>query len=82
MNPFEMVAIIVAVVVLGSVLRTRFGGGGGRGGAGLDELRAQNQTQAQRIAQLEERVKALESVVTDGHYDLHRQFKDLGASPR
>jgi len=34
----------------------------------------------QRLAQLEERVRVLERIVTDERFELNRQFKDLGTS--
>jgi membrane protein implicated in regulation of membrane protease activity len=32
-----------------------------------------------KLAEVEERVRVLERIVTDERYDLKRQFKDLGA---
>jgi len=32
-----------------------------------------------KIEELEERVQVLEKIVTDKHYDLNQQFRDLGA---
>ena len=71
MNQFEMVAFIVLVVSIAGVLRVRFLNPNKRAD---DSLAKQQEA---RIAKLEERVKALETVVGDKHYDLRQQFKDL-----
>ena len=76
MDAFEMVAIVVALSVTAGVLnswiKTRGAGGSGPAGMTAD--------QSARLAKLEERVKALESVVSDGHYELKQKFKDLERS--
>lgn len=79
MNPFEMTTIIVIAALIAGVLRSRYGTPRHGGGAALAELSAQSQAQQARIAQLEERVKALESVVTDSQYELRQRFRDLSA---
>ena len=55
MNPFEMVAVIVVAVMLASVLRAKYGHGGGRRGDG--EGRS-GEDQAETL-RLREEVKAL-----------------------
>jgi hypothetical protein len=71
MNVFEMVALIVTISVAGAVLKSWI------------RQRRQEPDAAgeQRIARLEERVRALEAVVTDHGYDLRKQFKDLEGKP-
>lgn len=69
MNPFEMVVLIVIITVGAGVARTW--------------LKQRNlapppdPAKDQRLARLEERVSALEAIVTDHGYDLRKQFKDL-----
>lgn len=71
MNPFEMVVLIVALVMVGKFLQTvvekRHQKPDGMGDPARDE----------RLANLEERVRVLERIVTDSGYDLRRQFRDL-----
>ena len=74
MNQFEMIAIIVFVAIAGGVIRTAL----------RYRVAAPPQPDPQqdkRIAALEERVRALEAVVTDHGYDLKKQFKDLERTP-
>lgn len=71
MNPFEMVVIIVALVVFGRYLQTR------AESRRQETAAAEGSPSEDRIAQLEERVKVLERIVTDSGYDLRRQFRDL-----
>jgi hypothetical protein len=70
MDPFEMVVVIVAISVTAGLIRTWMkrpvAGAGGMTPA-----------EEQRVARLEERVKALESVVGDSSYELKQKFKDL-----
>ena len=69
-----MVAFIVLVGVIGGVLRAfiKSRSTAGPGGMTAD--------QEQRMAKLEERVKALESVVGDASYELKQKFKELERS--
>ncbi len=73
MDVFEMVVVVVAISVTAGLLRTwiksRPANGGGAAGMTAE--------QHARLAKLEERVKALESVVGDGSYELKQKFKDL-----
>ena len=73
MQIYEMVVVIVVVVMTTGLLRTwiksRTAGGGAPAGMTAD--------QAARLAKLEERVKALESVVGDASYELKQKFKEL-----
>lgn len=72
MNPFESAFAIVALVLIGNlveiVVRQRH------------VRRPDDNVNAdliQRLHQLEERVRALERIVTDERFDLKQQFKDL-----
>lgn len=71
MNVFEMVVIIVVVVTIGKFLQVAVEKRHRR------EDRGQTTARDERLADLEERVRVLESIVTDSGYDLRRQFKDL-----
>ena len=72
MSAFDMVAFIVLVGVIGGVLRAFIKSRGPVAGpAGMTG------EQEKRLAKLEERVKALESVVGDASYELKQKFKDL-----
>jgi len=71
MNVFEMVVIIVALVTIGKFLQVAVEKQHRRPGHEADP------SGDDRLASLEERVKVLESIVTDSGYDLRRQFRDL-----
>jgi len=71
MDVFEMVVIVVAISVTAGLIRSWIRSRPAEGGGGLSV------DQAARLAKLEERVKALESVVSDTSYELKQKFKDL-----
>lgn len=71
MDVYEMVVIIVTVSVTAGLLRTWIKSRPAAGAAGMTV------SEEQRLARLEERVKALESVVSDTSYELKQKFKDL-----
>ncbi len=64
MNPAEMIVAIVALVVIGGVLRTRFAAHAPR-----DTVHPPADDEARRLAyevrQLKERIQVLERVITD-----------------
>lgn len=70
MGPFDMVAFIVLIGVIGGVIRSivkaRSAGGG-----------AMSAEQTARLARLEDRVKALEAVVGDSSYELKQKLGEL-----
>lgn len=71
MTAYQMVFGIVFVVFAGLVLMKYFD---------RKKQDAENDLTAEdvaRLADLEERVKVLERIVTDKRYDLHREFDDL-----
>ena len=74
MDVYEMVVVIVAISVTAGLLRTWIKRPAGGGPAGMTA------EQSARLGKLEERVKALESVVSDGSYELKQKFKDLERS--
>ncbi len=73
MDVFEMVTIIVIASIVGGLIKAKISAG--RNGPVADNTQAA--AQQARIDKLEERVRALETVVTDHGYDLKRQFREL-----
>ena len=75
MHPFEFAVAMVALVLIYKLIRTLI----------IHNKRAPrrddpvNMELVERLAQVEERVRVLERIVTDERYDLKQQFKDLGA---
>lgn len=71
MGVFEMVVAVVSICMAAGLIRlwikSRAPSDGG----------AMSAEQQARLARLEERVKALESVVGDASYELKQKFKDL-----
>lgn len=67
MNPFEMVVLIVAIVTLGGVLRSKNGKRRGKGGARPVEDQMENQLLRSEIKELKERIAVLERLATDTH---------------
>jgi hypothetical protein len=72
MNPFEMVVIIVALGILGGVVKNYFDSRGDIEASSKERKRMQN-----RIDEMEDRLRILERIVTDDNYELKRQFHDL-----
>jgi hypothetical protein len=75
MHPFEFALAIVALVLIARLIRLAIVQGK-RPPRRDDPLNAEL---IERLAQVEERVRVLERIVTDERYDLKQQFKDLGA---
>ena len=72
MGVFEMVVVIVALSVTAGVINSWIKSRrGATGPAGMTP------DQESRLVRLEERIKALESVVGDGSYELKQKFKEL-----
>lgn len=75
MHPFEFALAIVALVLITRLVRLAIV-------QSKRPLRRDDAVTAElieRLAQVEERVRVLERIVTDERYDLKQQFKDLGA---
>jgi hypothetical protein len=75
MHPFEFALAIVALVLIFRLIKLAIVGG--KRPARRDE--AVHAELMQRLAEVEERVRVLERIVTDERYDLKQQFRDLGA---
>ena len=72
MNPFEMTVIIVALAILGGVIKHYLDSRGD-----MDVSSEEHQRLLSRIDDMEERIRVLERIVTDENYELKRQFRDL-----
>jgi hypothetical protein len=72
MGPFDMVAFIVLVVVIGSVIRSIVKARTAKVAGG-----ALTAEQTARLTKLEDRVRALEAVVGDSSYELKQKLKEL-----
>jgi hypothetical protein len=73
MHPFEFAIAIVALVLVYNLIKTIFRQKHMRRSAD-DGVAAEL---AERLRQVEERVRVLERIVTDERFDLKQQFKDL-----
>ena len=78
MNPFEMVVLIVAIVMVASVMRAKFGHSHRRRGVEADP-REQVETLRLKdeVKQLKERIHVLERIATDKESTLSRQIEEL-----
>jgi hypothetical protein len=74
MNPFDLAAFIVLVVCVTKVLQSIFRRKQAEPDPELME-------RLRRVERLEERVRVLEKIVTDGRYDLKRQLDELERTP-
>ena len=74
MNPYEMVAVIVIVVMIARVLRDRY-----RHQAMTPPMTDDMRIMADELARLRERVQVLERVITDDHsgHDLAARIERL-----
>lgn len=73
MNPFEMVVLIVAFVMIASVLRARYSARQGREPS--DSLEARQLRD--EIRQLKERIQVLERITVEKEDSLTRQIEEL-----
>lgn len=76
MNPFEMVAFIVAAVMIASVLRARYQSKSGNAGSGPEE-RAEVLRLRDDVKFLKQRVQVLEQIVTDRGAETASQIEAL-----
>lgn len=85
MNPFEMVVIIVAIVMIGRIISTRHGGRLGRGlDAGFGRRRGAEPAEdheklrlREEMQDLKQRVAVLERIVTDRGLELADEIEKL-----
>lgn len=78
MNPFEMVVLIVAIVMIAGVLRARYKSveQGSAAQPDPDAIRLREE-----VRQLKERVATLERIATDSSSSLHREIEALRERP-
>lgn len=76
MNPFEMVAFIVAAVMIASVLRARYQSKSGGGEISAEE-RAETLRLRDDVKFLKQRVQVLEQIVTDRGAETASQIEAL-----
>ena len=77
MNPFEMVAIIVVAVMIGSVLRAKYGHRHRDSHEVSPENRAENLRLKEEVGELKERIKVLERITVEKENTLARQIEEL-----
>ena len=77
MNPFEMVAVIVVAVMIGSVLRARYQSRN----CGDGEIRPQDQAENLRlreeVKELKERLKVIERITVEKENSLAMEIESL-----
>ena len=79
MNPAEMIVAIVALVVIGGVLRARFNAFGPRHADRFQPDMTDTRRLTQEVRDLKERIQVLERVITDNRStsDLDREIERL-----
>ena len=78
MNPFEMVVLIVAIVMIASVVRARYGyhRRGGEGAISPEE-RPETLRLRDEVKELKERIKVLERITVEKENSLSKQIEEL-----
>ncbi len=79
MNPFEMVVLIVAIVMIAGVFRSRHGSSRRRGRSRDDEAIEPAETLRLReeVKMLKERLHVLERITTEKESSLSREIEEL-----
>ena len=82
MNPYEMVVLIVAIVMIAGVLRARVGGGRrGRRGCGEGQLEAataaENSRLRDEVQALRDRIAVIERITVEKESSLEREIEKL-----
>jgi hypothetical protein len=75
MHVFEMIVIIVVVCSIVGLIKHWLDSRARDAHQG--DVSAREEEQRKQIAELKERVKILETIVTDGNYELKKQFREL-----
>jgi uncharacterized protein YlxW (UPF0749 family) len=75
MNPFEMVVLIVAIVMIAGVFKARHGHRSHRDADPAEGL--ENERLREEVAELKERIKVLERITVDKENSLARQIEEL-----
>lgn len=79
MNPFEMVVLIVAIAVFGTMMKERYKQ---RARSGDPQSAAENDRLRAEIADLKDRIVVLERLATDKRSRLADEIDALGAPDR
>ncbi len=77
MNPFEMVVLIVAIVMIASIFRAKYGVGRHGRGDGPAVHDANSDRLRDEVKQLKERIAVLERLATDNTSSLDREIEKL-----
>jgi uncharacterized protein YlxW (UPF0749 family) len=78
MNQFEMIVLIVAIVMVASVLKTRMGGGRRHRAHGpAPEESAENRRLKEEVRALHERIAVLERITVEKESSLEREIEKL-----
>ncbi|HYE27282.1 MAG TPA: hypothetical protein VEA61_03470 [Allosphingosinicella sp.] len=79
MNQFEMVVVIVAIVMMASVLRARYGRRRGRHqrDEGMPAAAAENSRLKEEVQALRDRIAVLERITVEKESTLEREIEKL-----
>ena len=78
MNPFEMVVLIVAIVMVASVLRSRYGAQHRRSRPGVEgQSDAETLRLREEVKALKDRIHVLERIAVEKEDTLSRQIEEL-----
>ena len=78
MNQYEMVVLIVFIVMVASVLKSRVHGGRRRGTPAIDPAeQAENLRLRDEVKQLKDRIHVLERIAVEKEDTLSRQIEEL-----
>jgi len=77
MNPFEMVVLIVAIVMIASVVRAKYGHRRDSLEGADPAERLENQRLREEVSELKERIKVLERITVEKENSLSRQIEEL-----
>ena len=75
MNPFEMVVLIVAIVMIAGVVKARHHRRGLEDSDPAEQV--ENARLREEVAELKERIKVLERITVDKENSLARQIEEL-----
>jgi uncharacterized protein YlxW (UPF0749 family) len=78
MNQFEMIVLIVAIVMIASVMKSRMGGGRRRGrDLEAPQATAENHRLKEEVRALHERIAVLERITVEKENSLDREIEKL-----
>ncbi|HUP67080.1 MAG TPA: hypothetical protein VM145_02580 [Sphingomicrobium sp.] len=78
MNQFEMVVLIVAIVMIASVFKAKYGHRRHRGVDGSDpQASIENQRLREEVTELKERLKVLERITVEKENSLAKEIESL-----